>query len=175
MLKICRILLTNCTNYYIIADMNKIGGRKIENLEEKVRNFKEICHKHGMKITPQRIAIYKELFSSKKHPSASAIYRKIKKYYPNISLGTVNSTLLVFATIGLAKVVESSGDPKRFDPNLEPHHHFKCIKCGKIVDFQSNAYDNVAVPVEIDKKFVVLGKRIYLEGLCDKCKKKVKS
>ena len=165
-------LLTNCIDYYIIIGMNKSKAHKARDLEEKTRNFKEICRKHGMKITPQRIAIYKELFSSKKHPSASAIYRKIKKYYPSISLGTVNSTLLVFSNIRLAKIVESSGDPKRFDPNLEPHHHFKCIKCGKIVDFQSTAYDHITVPAEINRKFVILEKKVHLEGLCDRCRKR---
>ena len=155
--------------------MDKKRAAKIEHLEEKLRNFKQICRKRGMKITPQRVAIYKELTSSNKHPSASTIYRKIKHYYPNISLGTVNSTLLVFAKIGVARVVESSGDPKRFDPNLEPHHHFKCIKCGKIIDFQSSMYDDIAVPVEIDEKFVVLGKKVHLEGLCDRCKRKAKN
>lgn len=147
---------------------------KTGRLQEKLRRFREICRKHGMKITPQRIAIYQELISSTQHPSATAIHSKIKRYYPNISLGTVNSTLLVFAEIGLAKSVESSGEPKRFDPNLEPHHHFKCIKCGKIIDFQSNAYDHIVVPPEINEKFVVTGKKVHLEGLCDKCRAKVK-
>ncbi|MGB7055062.1 MAG: transcriptional repressor, partial [bacterium] len=152
----------------------KNTAAKTEYLEEKMRNFREICHKHGMKITPQRIAIYRELVSSITHPSASTIYRKIKNYYPNISLGTVNSTLLVFSQIGLANSVESSGEPKRFDPNLEPHHHFKCIKCSKIIDFRNKPYDHITVPADIKKRYVVLGKKVHLEGLCDRCRTKVK-
>jgi Fur family peroxide stress response transcriptional regulator len=141
-------------------------------LEEKLQKFREICRTQSLKITPQRLAIYQELISSKEHPSASAIYEQIKKYYPNISLGTVNSTLLVFSSIGLAKVVESSGDPKRFDPDLEPHHHFRCVKCGKIIDFHSAAYDRMAIPSEIEKRFTILEKKVHLEGLCDKCRTK---
>ena len=75
---------------------------------------------------------------------------------------------------GIVKVVESSGDPKRFDPKLEPHHHFRCMTCGKIVDFNNNAYDAIKIPAAINKKFVVLAKIVHLEGLCDKCKIKVK-
>jgi len=134
--------------------------------------FKELCSKQGLKITPQRVAIYNELISSHKHPSASIIYEKIRKYFPNISLGTVNSTLLTFAKIGLAKVVAASGEPKRFDPVLESHHHFICMKCGKIVDFNNGAYDAIKIPVALNRKSTVLRKIIHLEGLCDKCKAK---
>lgn len=166
--------LTNCTNYYIIVGMNKNLNVNPNTSEDGLLFFKKLCHKHGLKITPQRVAVYKELISSQKHPSASMIYRKIKNYFPNISLGTVNSTLLTFAKIGLVKVVGFSGEPKRFDPKLEPHHHFKCIKCGKIIDFYNNAYNTIKVPAEINKKYLVLEKKVHLEGLCDKCRIKVK-
>jgi Fur family peroxide stress response transcriptional regulator len=145
-----------------------------ENSADELLYFKRICRDHGLRITPQRIAIYRELVSSKEHPSAITIYRKIKKYYPNISLGTVNSTLLTFAEIGLAKVVEASGDPKRFDPNLKSHHHFKCIKCGKIIDFENDSYDGLKVPPDIKRKYLVLDKKVHLEGLCDRCRAKAK-
>ncbi|NIT41784.1 MAG: transcriptional repressor, partial [Gammaproteobacteria bacterium] len=104
--------------------------------EERLLSFESICREHGLSITPQRVAIYKELLSSLEHPSAIMIYKKVSEYYPNISLDTVNRTLLTFHKIGLAKAVGGTGDPKRFDPNLEPHHHFRCISCGEIIDFR---------------------------------------
>ena len=168
------LFLTNCTDYYIIVGMNKNIARMSRDVEGKKDFFTKVCHKQGLKITPQRVAIYEELISSQKHPSAIMIFRKIRKYYPNISLGTVNSTLLTFAQIGLARVVESSGDPKRFDPKLEPHHHFRCLRCGKIADFYDDDYDAIKIPAAINRKFVVLRKSVHLEGLCDKCRGRVK-
>jgi Fur family peroxide stress response transcriptional regulator len=137
---------------------------------EKLRSFESICREHGLSITPQRVAIYKELVSSPDHPSAISIFNKVREYFSNISLDTVNRTLLTFQKIGLARVVESSGDPKRFDPNLEPHHHFRCIRCGKIVDFKSKSYDGLELPPELDDKFMVMEKIVHLEGFCDKCR-----
>lgn len=154
--------------------MDKYINGNHTNLEERLNAFKVHCYNHGLRITPQRFAIYKELISSDEHPSASMIYSKIKKYFPNISLGTVNSTLLTFTEIGLAKVLESSGDPKRFDPNLKSHHHFRCIRCGNIYDFYSEVFDNIEVPDEITKRFVIYDKRVHLEGLCDRCMAKEK-
>jgi len=138
--------------------------------EERLLSFESICREHGLSITPQRVAIYKELLSSLEHPSAIMIYKKVSEYYPNISLDTVNRTLLTFHKIGLAKAVGGSGDPKRFDPNLEPHHHFRCVSCGEIIDFRDEFYDALEIPAEIKEKFVVLEKKVHLEGFCDQCR-----
>jgi Fur family peroxide stress response transcriptional regulator len=138
--------------------------------EEKLRVFENLCREHSLSITPQRVAIYKELISSEEHPSAVTIFNKVREYYSNISLDTVNRTLLTFHKIGLAKIVESTGEPKRFDPNLESHHHFRCISCGEIIDFRDEFYDALEIPAEIKEKFVVLEKKVHLEGFCDQCR-----
>ncbi|HEX7321195.1 MAG TPA: transcriptional repressor [bacterium] len=144
-------------------------------IKEKLQAFKKCCHGHGLRITPQRIAIYKKLSASDKHPSATEIYRQIKNKFPSVSLGTVNSTLITFTKIGLARIVEASGDPKRFDPDTKPHHHFRCLKCSRIIDFYNTAYDNIKVPEEIAEKCFVSRKKVYLEGLCDRCRNKAKA
>jgi Fur family peroxide stress response transcriptional regulator len=139
--------------------------------KEKLHKFESICRQNGLSITPQRVAIYKELITASDHPSAMTIFNRVREYYSNISLDTVNRTLLKFKEIGLAKVVESSGHPKSFDPNLEPHHHFRCVKCGKIYDFKDEAYDALTLPESIKKKFIVLDKIVHLEGICDACRR----
>jgi Fur family peroxide stress response transcriptional regulator len=142
--------------------------------KEKLKFFRKHCHKHGLRITPQRAAIYAELITSRTHPSATEVHERIRRNFPNVSLATVNSTLITFVKVGLAYVVEVSGDPKRFDPNTEMHHHFRCVKCGRIIDFYDKTYDSIKVPAKIAKKYRVFGKKVHLEGLCDKCQTKGK-
>ena len=130
------------------------------------------CKENRLRITPQRVAIYNVLQNSKDHPNTEAVYRKIKKVSPNISFDTVNRTVLTFADIGLVKVVEGRGDPKRFDPNTDNHHHFRCVKCNEIFDFKDSSFDNLDIPPSIKKHFTVLGKKVVLEGICNKCGKR---
>jgi Fur family peroxide stress response transcriptional regulator len=127
----------------------------------------------GLKVTPQRVAVYKGLIESKEHPSADMLWRKLRKTFPNISLDTVNRTLLTLAEIGAAFIVEGSGDVKRFDGCLENHQHFKCIKCKKIIDFHHKPFDSIAVPKSISEKYTVLKKTVYFEGICDLCRKRI--
>ncbi len=139
----------------------------------KLEAFEKLCRQAGLKVTPQRIAVYKELAGSKEHPSAEMVYKKVRKALPNISLDTVNRTLLTLDEIGAAFIVEGSGDAKRYDGNVENHQHFKCVKCKRIIDFHYKPFDDIKLPPSINKKFTVLRKTVYLEGVCDLCKKKV--
>ncbi len=127
---------------------------------------------NGLKITPQRSAIYQELIQAKDHPSADDVYKRIIKKIPNISFDTVNRTLLTFSKIGIANIVEGYGQAKRYDPDLETHHHFRCMKCNTIIDFHNKEYDNLKVPEDMRKQFTAMSKKVVLEGLCSKCKRR---
>ena len=150
--------------------MSESNNNGNSDLNSKINTFMAKCRESGLKITPQRIAIFKILARSKEHPSVDMVYQQVKKEMPNISFDTVNRTLLSLCEIGTAFVVEGSGRVKRFDGNLEDHQHFNCIKCKKIVDFQHKSFENIEVPDDIERKFKILRKTVYLEGLCDKCK-----
>jgi Fur family peroxide stress response transcriptional regulator len=125
-----------------------------------------------LKITPQRIAIYNELRKSKDHPSSEIIFRRVRKVYPNISPDTVNRTLSKFAEIGIAKIVEGRGDPKRFDPIIDEHGHCRCIKCNSITDFPVQYLNKVKIPETVTERHNIISKRLILEGICNKCSKK---
>jgi Fur family transcriptional regulator, peroxide stress response regulator len=133
--------------------------------------FHEKCKEAGLKITPQRMAIYQSLLGDKGHPCADMIFQRIRKKIANISFDTVNRTLLSFADLGLLKVVEGYGRPKRFDPDTQSHHHFQCLKCNKIIDFWDRSLDAFEIPKGLKSRFTITGKKMVLEGFCDACRK----
>jgi Fur family peroxide stress response transcriptional regulator len=136
------------------------------------RQFAEQCRKNRIKVTPQRNVIYKEIARSREHPSAHKIFRKLRRKFPALSFDTVNRTVLTFAEAGLIRMVEGCGDVRRFDPYLNPHHHLRCIRCHKIIDFHHQAYDALKVPKKHLHGFKLLSKKVVLEGLCKKCNPK---
>lgn len=134
--------------------------------------FYQKCKANKLKITPQRVAIYKVLTASSVHPSAEQIHREVKKQFPNISIDTVNRTLLTFAGAHMIDVVEGHGDPRRFDSNQKEHHHFYCVSCHKIFDFEADLLEGLTLPPDMEKNFLITGKRICLTGYCDQCRSK---
>ena len=150
----------NCENEKITAAQ----------IREKTRWFTARCKENRLRVTPQRLAIYKELLRSDKHPSAEMLHESLRSVFPTISLDTVNRTLLKLSEIGAAFIVEGSGDARRFDAGLNHHQHFRCIKCRRIIDFHYEPFDNVKLPAAIAEKFTVIRKTVYIEGICDLCK-----
>ena len=145
-----------------------------EPTNDLLKTFAEKCQRYNLKVTPQRMAIYRELLKSVEHPTADAMYQMIRKEFPNISFDTVNRTLLTLAQIGLVDLVEVYGGAKRFDPNTANHHHLHCVACGKIVDFFSDDYNQLEIPKNIRQGFSVLTSRVVLKGICGKCSKQGK-
>ncbi|NLW83297.1 MAG: transcriptional repressor [Phycisphaerae bacterium] len=139
-----------------------------KNWNNKLIDFHGRCRAAGLKMTPQRVAVFKALIGTDKHPTAEDVYRDVRLEMPNISLDTVNRTLLTLVEIGAAFVVEGTGQPRRYDGGMDDHQHFRCLKCGKIVDFHYEPYDNIDVPAAIGH-YTVLRKTVYFEGYCDAC------
>jgi Fur family peroxide stress response transcriptional regulator len=147
---------------------SKKGGR--DNMADRLGAFRRICREKGLKVTPQRTAVYQALVETDQHPSAEAVFHRVRETFPNISLDTVNRTLLTLNEVGLALAVEGSGDARRFDGDTGHHQHFKCVRCKRIIDFHHEPFDRISVPESIAGKFVVLRTTVYVEGLCDRCR-----
>jgi len=143
----------------------------VKNMTPQEAQFRKKCLGSRLRVTSQRLAIFGALQGSKQHPSAETVYRKIRRTYPHISFDTVNRTLLLFARMGILKIVEGRGNPKRFDPDATPHHHFHCVQCNRIIDFKEPSFNRLKIPGSLSQRFEILDKRIVLTGICEDCLK----
>lgn len=142
------------------------------NKNTNLSEFYEKCKENNLKITPQRTIIYQELALTKAHPSVEFVYKKVKEKIPNISFDTVYRTTQKFASVGIIKQIEGFGGEKRYDGDTSEHHHLKCIKCGKVIDFTYPFFDSIETPKHLENDFVIIGKKIILEGICKSCNNK---
>mgnify|MGYP000341966070 CR=1 FL=1 len=87
-----------------------------------------------IKYSRQREAIVQYLTGRTDHPSAESVYQALRQTHPNISLGTVYRNLNLLTDIGEAVKISTPDGGDRFDGRLEPHNHFLCTKCGRLLD-----------------------------------------
>jgi Fur family transcriptional regulator, peroxide stress response regulator len=137
-----------------------------------IEKFYSSCKECGVKVTHQRLEIYREIAAAKNHPSAEDIHKRVKKRMPMISLDTIYRTLALFEQCNIISRVHPLDDHCRFDPNTETHHHFICLRCKKVEDFYWPGFDQLSPPSETQQWGVVKSQSVELLGICNQCLKK---
>jgi Fur family peroxide stress response transcriptional regulator len=118
----------------------------------------------GLKLTPQRIAIVRELADDRTHPTAQDLFARLRAELPTMSFATVYNTLSALSDAGLCTSRTLSEGPTRFDPNTSPHDHAVCDTCGLVMDVPRGRGGGKA-PEGFQVRRV---ERIY-RGLCADC------
>ena len=139
------------------------------NLEKKLRDFEQACRGADLKLTHQRLEIFRELALAVDHPSAETIHKRLKKRLATLSLDTVYRTLATLEKHRLITKVETVESQARFEADMDRHHHAICRQCGAITDFNWRSFDEVQLPQEISGWGRIDKKNITLHGICEKC------
>lgn len=130
----------------------------------------KIFKEKKLKLTPQRLAVYKYLMSTKDHPSAEIIYKAIQTEYPTMSLATVYKALKTLAEVGLIQELNVGEGNFRYDANSFPHPHVQCIKCGKVEDMCDFPLKTLNEEASRQSNYEILSNQIYFYGICPCCK-----
>ena len=97
----------------------------------------------GLKVTPQRIAIYEAVLNLNSPPTAEKVIDYIKSNHPNISVATVYKVLDSLVTNELLKKVKSEKGGMRYDAIMTNHHHLYCSSTDRIEDYEDEQLDEV--------------------------------
>ena len=127
-----------------------------------------------LKYSRQRESIKDFLVKRTDHPTADVIYENIRMQYPNISLGTVYRNLNLLTEIGEAIKIPTPNGGDRFDGRVEPHNHFLCTKCGRLLDLELDMKNIEEVNQMAGTNFdgIIQSSSILFYGECGDCIKK---
>jgi Fe2+ or Zn2+ uptake regulation protein len=131
--------------------------------------FRERFRKLGLAVTHQREAIYRLLAATGLHPSPEAIYARVRRKIPSLSLGTVYKNIRVFIDAGLVREVSPLHETLRLDANLTPHHHLVCARCKKVEDLPADGLEPVRFRGRLPRGFQPQRTVVEVVGLCAAC------
>jgi len=140
---------------------------QMRDIEKVVQRFRET----GLKITPQRLSIFRLLHQNHSHPSAENVYHETLKIHPSISFTTVYKTLQTLRDMG--EIQELSIDPERahYDPDISEHVHTFCRSCKRIDDLENSADMPLLMKLpDGSQGFEVHNIQVHAVGLCTECR-----
>ena len=128
----------------------------------------------AMKYSRQQESIKHYLMSTREHPTADTVYMHVKKDFPNISLGTVYRNLNLLTDIGEAIKISTPDGGDRFDGRIEPHNHFLCTKCGRLLDLDLDMHSIEEANRMAAENFdgIITSSSTLFYGECSDCIKK---
>lgn len=139
-----------------------------------MNNLTSIFREKKLKLTPQRIAVYKYLMSTKEHPSAEVIYKALQQDYPTMSLATVYKALKTLVEVNLVQEINVGEGNFRYDANVIPHPHIQCIRCSKVDDINGIYFSNLNDKVKSFTDYKVIANQVYFYGICKNCQSDLK-
>ncbi|NQT62468.1 MAG: transcriptional repressor [Candidatus Marinimicrobia bacterium] len=142
-----------------------------DRVEVRLDYLKTVCRQANMRVTHQRLEIFREVAMTGDHPNAEQVFKGVRQRLSTISLDTVYRTLWMLVDLGLITTMAPGRRRARFDANLDQHHHFVCNQCGLTRDFYSSEYDQLTPPEMINTYGYAQKTQVEVLGLCYECSK----
>ncbi len=128
-----------------------------------------IFREQGLRVTPQRQAIFRLLEGDDSHPTVDSLFDRARVDMPTISLKTVYQTVHDLEALGEVRVLDLGTGSVRVDPNVEDdHHHLLCTRCGRVRDLPVD-FAGLHVPIRYRRDFTVDDVQVIFRGHCDQC------
>lgn len=140
--------------------------------QQRLEHLHAEVAKAGVKLTHQRLEIFRELARTDDHPDAETLFRAVQRRVPTVSLDTVYRTLWMLRDLGLVTTLGPQRESVRFDVNLDRHHHYVCVRCGLVRDFESKDLNGLRMPEALREFGSVVEAQVEVRGLCSDCQRK---
>lgn len=137
-------------------------------MEQPVDQVVQTLKAKGLRVTPQRFAVYANLLGRTDHPTAEQILSDLNQGAPTSSQATVYSSLQALRDVGLVREVLLESGICRYDANVSPHHHFRCKCCGTIEDVPWERFQQIDL-TRLRPGLRVDDYEVTVRGLCDRC------
>jgi Fur family ferric uptake transcriptional regulator len=138
--------------------------------------LKRIIRALNLKVTNQRMAILKSLHEGRRHITAQELFEKVIKIHSEIGFATVYRFLKTLTEGHFVTEVRMGGLPARYELTPKGHHdHLTCEMCGKIVEFENRAIEQLQEKVAQQFGFKLTHHVLELYGTCSDCQARLKT
>jgi Fur family transcriptional regulator, ferric uptake regulator len=143
-------------------------------LTAAITKFSGFLQQQGLKLTSEREALVREIFSIHYHFEADELLFKMKQNSVKISRATVYRTLELLVKSGLVRRVHLGEDHYHYEhvSGHSHHDHLVCTTCGAVIEFHDEELERRQREICERKKFTPTFHNLQILGLCDACRRK---
>ena len=138
------------------------------------RIFQTFLGEKGLRLTKERIAVLREVFSFHDHFDPEYLYLRIKGSGSKASRASVYRTLNLLVESGLVEKISRTekGNVYEHTYGHTHHDHMICEGCGSIIEFYSEKLENLQKEICRGNGFDGKSHTLEIRGYCTECKKR---
>lgn len=125
---------------------------------------------HGIRITPQRVAIAQAVAEMHGHFSADDVCSAVSRIAPHVNTATVYRTLDLLVSLDLATQAHLGNGSMLFSlRDHADHHHAICRGCGASFEFSPDSLDSFVSEMSERFGFTPKVQHMVILGWCAQC------
>jgi Fur family ferric uptake transcriptional regulator len=141
-------------------------------MQRELEVFRTYVRRRGMRMTPERMALFEEIFSRHEHVDADRLHAEMERNGRKISRASVYRNLDLLAESGLVR--KHRLDRNRFlYEHIHvgfTHDHLVCQECGRVVEFVSPGIRELQRELARAHDFDPSAASVHIVGRCLVCK-----
>ncbi len=148
-----------------------------ENREKtpEIEIFREYVRRKGLRFTPERETIVREIFKIHDHFDVDELYLRLRNKGKKLSKASIYRTIPLLIDCGLIQEVYHEDGHMHYEHiyGHSPHGHIRCLACRRVEEFTDDRVN--AIEQEVIKKFgyKITGFKLEFFGFCPQCQKKL--
>ena len=136
-------------------------------MEEK---FIDVLHERGVRVTPQRVRVWRALAEAGGHFTAEEVWRSVRGDLPGMELSTVYRSLETLREAGLVAESRLPEGPRVFEARPAVHPHLVCDGCGGILHPDPEVGRRLFAALDAGSGgFEVRELHVAARGMCAEC------
>ncbi len=135
--------------------------------------FRDFLKRHGMRYTPERETIIKEIFSTHEHFDVDSLYISMRQKGLRVSKASIYRLIPLLIQANLIEEVFFEKGQMHYEHiyGHEHHCHLRCQRCSRIEEFSDKRVAQIEKDLEKRFNYKILRHRLEVIGLCSKCQK----
>ena len=136
--------------------------------------FQDYIRQRGLRRTPEREEILREIFEVHGHFDVDELYLRLKGEGSKVSKASIYRALPLFIDCGLIREVDFSDGHWHYEHiyGHADHNHLRCLGCGEIQEFEEPTLQLLEEQVARKYHYQIKGHQLQVYGYCTACRLK---
>jgi len=143
-------------------------------MKSEMEIFREYIRQRGLRRTPEREVILREVFALHEHFDVEELYLRLRRKGVKVSKASIYRALRLFLDCGLIREVDYTAGHWPYEHIYGPgdHNHLRCLGCGEIVEFEEPYLKFLEEQLAREYGYHIITHQWEVKGYCKGCRPK---